>query len=380
MASTILSTPAWAEVSLSALQQNLKNLKGLAAPAGVFAMVKANAYGHGLIPASQAFLKAGAYGLAVAFTLEGIALRRAGLRCPILVVAPVLKPEIPDLLKAKLTPQISSYEGAREISETARKMKAGPVKVHVELDTGMGRVGFRPEEITQEIGRIGKLPHLQIEAFYTHFATADWADPKYAASQIEKFKNLFQTTHFFYSDGGKGTGSHLANSAALLTHSVKFPVTWARPGIALYGVAPSPRLKNRVQLLPAMQLKARIIHLKTLEKGESVSYGRTYFAKKKIRVATLGIGYADGLHRTLSNKGHCLIRGQRVPLIGTVCMDMTMADVTGVQGVKMGDAATLFGRDGKAVLPVEEQAALAGTISYELLCAVGGRVPRLYVK
>jgi len=380
MASTILSTPAWAEVSLSALQQNLKNLKGLAAPAGVFAMVKANAYGHGLVPASKAFLQAGAYGLAVAFTQEGIALRRAGLRCSILVVAPVLKPEIPDLLKAKLTPQISSYEGAREISETARKMKAGPVKVHVELDTGMGRVGFRPEEIIKEIGRIGKLTHLQIEAFYTHFATADWADPKYAASQIESFKNLFQTTHSFYSDGGKGTGSHLANSAALLTHSVKFPVTWARPGIALYGVAPSPRLKNRVQLLPAMQLKARIIHLKTLEKGESVSYGRTYFAKKRTLVATLGIGYADGLHRTLSNKGHCLIRGQRVPLIGTICMDMTMADVTRVKGVKLGDVATLFGRDGKAVLPVEEQAALAGTISYELLCAVGERVPRLYVK
>ena len=374
------STPAWAEVSLSALQQNLKNLKQLAAPAGVFAMVKANAYGHGLVPASKAFLQAGAYGLAVAFTQEGIALRRAGLRCPILVVAPVLKPEIPDLLKAKLTPQISSYKGAREISRTARKMKAGPVKVHVELDTGMGRVGFRQEEIAREIGRIGKLPHLQIEAFYTHFATADWADPKYAASQIENFKNLFQTTHFFYSDGGKGTGSHLANSAALLTHSVKFPVTWARPGIALYGVAPSPHLKNRVQLLPAMQLKARIIHLKTLEKGESVSYGRTYFTKRRTRVATLGIGYADGLHRTLSNKGHCLIRGRKVPLIGTVCMDMTMADVTSVPNVKLGDAATIFGRDGKAFLPVEEQAALAGTISYELLCAVGGRVPRLYVK
>jgi alanine racemase len=152
-----------------------------------------------------------------------------------------------------------------------------------------------------------------------------------------------------------------------------------RPGIALYGVYPHPSMKNRVKLVPAMQFKTRILHVKTLEKGESVSYGRTYRARKKVRVATLGAGYADGFLRSLSNKGLCLIRGKRVPVIGTVCMDMTMVDVTRVRGAKAGDAAVLFGRDGKAFLPVEEQAARAGTISYELLCAVGPRVPRVYV-
>ena len=184
----------------------------------------------------------------------------------------------------------------------------------------------------------------------------------------------------FLSDKEKNIPTHLANSAALLTQSIRKPTAWARPGIALYGVSPSPALKDRVSLTPAMRLKARIIHLKTLDKGQSVSDGRTYFTKKKSKVATLGIGYADGLHRALSNKGHCLVRGQKVPLIGTICMDMTMADVSSAAGVKVGDTATLFGQDGGRFLSVEEQATLAGTISYELLCAVGERVPRVYVK
>jgi alanine racemase len=380
MKSPAPSTPAWAEVSLGALEQNLKNLKNLARPSGLFAMVKANAYGHGLVPVSKTFLKAGAYGLAVAFTKEGVALRRAGVKAPILVVAPVLKAEVSELLKSKLIPQISSYEGAVEISKTAKQLRMKTVPVHVELDTGMGRVGFRPEEIVSELGRLWKLSNLKIEAFYAHFATADWEDPAYAAFQMETFKKVLGQVRFFLSDKEKNISAHFANSAALLTQSIRKPAAWARPGIALYGVSPSPALKDRVSLSPAMQLKARIIHLKTLEKGQSVSYGRTFFTKKKTKVATLGIGYADGLHRALSNKGHCLVRGQKVPLIGTVCMDMTMADVSLVAEVKVGDVATLFGRDGGRFLSVEEQATLAGTISYELLCAVGERVPRVYVK
>lgn len=380
MARTTPSTPAWAEVSLGALGRNLKNLKNLARPSNLFAMVKANAYGHGLVPISKTFLKAGAYGLAVAFTQEGVALRRAGVKSPILVVAPVLKAEVPDLLKAKLTPQISSYEGAFEISKAAKKLRLKSVPVHVELDTGMGRVGFRPEEIVSQLGRLWKLSNIKIEAFYAHFATADWKDPQYAAFQIETFKKVLGQVRLFLSNKEKNIPSHLANSAALLTQSIRNPAAWVRPGIALYGVSPSPALKDRVSLTPAMQLKTRIIHLKTLEKGQSVSYGRTYFTKKKTKVATLGIGYADGLHRALSNRGHCLVRGQKVPLIGTICMDMTMADVTSASQARVGDTVTLFGRDGGAMISVEEQATLAGTISYELLCAVGERVPRVYVK
>ncbi|HVM32770.1 MAG TPA: alanine racemase [bacterium] len=372
------STPAWAEVSLQALAHNLKQMKSLAAPAGVIAMVKANAYGHGLIPVSKTFLKAGAQGLAVAFPQEGMALRQAGIGGPILVVAPVLEGEIAPLLRAKLTPQISSYEGALAISRAAAKLKLKSVPVQVELDSGMGRVGFRPSEIARDLGRLLKLTHLRVEAFYAHFATADWADPKFAARQIGVFRAVLNQVRLFMSAKEKTIPTHLANSAALLTRAIRGSASFARPGIALYGVFPSPRLKGGAALIPAMQLKARILHLKTIEKGDSVSYGRTYIAKKKVKVATLGIGYADGLHRALSNKGHCLVGGKKVPLIGTVCMDMVMADVSAVPGVKAGDVATLFGKDGKAFLPVEEQAAAAGTISYELLCAVGPRVPRVY--
>ncbi|MGH7739680.1 MAG: alanine racemase [bacterium] len=378
MAPSASSTPAWAEVSLGALERNLKHLQKLARPSGLFAMVKANAYGHGLVPASKAFLRAGAYGLAVAFPEEGLALREAGVTRPILVVAPVLKEAVPALLKAKLIPQISSYEGALEISLAAKRLKLHSVAVQVEVDTGMGRVGFRPDEIARDLGRLWKLSNLRIEAFYAHFATADWTDSRYAAHQAEIFERVLAQVRLFLNDAKKKTPSHLANSAALLTRALRVPAAWARPGLALYGVSPSAKLQNRAALTPAMQLKARVSHLKNIEKGESVSYGRTFFAPRRVKVATLGIGYADGLHRALSNKGHCLVRGRKVPLIGTVCMDMTMADVTRVPGVKNGDTATLFGRDGKAVLPVEEQASRAGTIPYELLCAVGGRVPRIY--
>ncbi len=170
------------------------------------------------------------------------------------------------------------------------------------------------------------------------------------------------------------------NSASLITYFPQSAGTWVRPGIALYGIYPNPKFKSRVALTPVMQVKARVIHLNYMEKGESVSYGRTYTAKKRIKVATLGIGYADGVHRVLSNKTSFLVKGRRVPQIGTVCMDMTMLDVSNVPGVKVGDTATFFGRDGKAFIPVEEQASLAGTISYELLCAVGQRVPRIYTQ
>jgi alanine racemase len=241
----------------------------------------------------------------------------------------------------------------------------------------MARVGVQAAHVIREIEAIRRVSGIQITGVYTHLATADWADPKYAWRQITLFKQALEKIH---RHSGLVPATHVANSAALITYYPQSKGTWVRPGIALYGVYPHPSMKNRVKLTPVMQVKTRVLHTKTLEKGESVSYGRTYRAKKRIKVATLGIGYADGLLRSLSNKGYCLIRGKRVPLIGTVCMDMTMADVSKVPGVKAGDVATLFGRDGKAVLPVEEQTAKAGTISYEFLCAVGERVPRVYVK
>ncbi len=376
MKTTVSTTPSWAEISLGAVKANFKALSRLAKGSEVLPVVKANAYGHGLVPVSKALLQAGAKFLAVAFVREGVILRQEGIEAPILVLTPTLDPEIPTLLNSDLIPQVSSVEGAEGISKAARRLGRKTTAVHVKIDTGMARVGVQTSQVIREIEGIRRVPGIQITGVYTHLATADWTDPKYAWRQITLFKQALEKIHRHV---GITPATHVANSASLITYYPQSKGTWVRPGIALYGVYPNPSMKNRVKLTPVMQLKTRILHVKTLEKGESVSYGRTYKAKKRIRVATLGIGYADGLLRSLSNKGQCLIRGKRVPLIGTICMDMCMADVSKLPGVRIGDTVTVFGRDGKASLPVEEQAAKAGTISYELLCALGQRVSRVYV-
>ncbi len=368
------STPSWAEISLSALESNFKALQKLAKGSEVLPVVKANAYGHGSVPVSKALIAAGAKFLAVAFVQEGVALRQSGIKAPILVLTPTLPSEIPILLKNKLIPQVSSVEGAKSISRAAGNLGLKNVAVHVKIDTGMARVGVQTAHVLAEIEAIRRVPQIQVTGVYTHLATADWTDPQYAWKQITLFRQALEKINRH----GMAPATHVANSAALITYYPQSKGTWVRPGIALYGVYPNPKMKNQVKLTPVMQVKTRILHTKTLEKGESVSYGRTYRAKKRIKVATLAMGYADGLLRSLSNKGFCLIHGKRVPLIGTVCMDMTMADVSHVPNVKVGDVATFFGRDGKAFLPVEEQAERAGTISYELLCAVGERVRRIY--
>ena len=291
------STPSWAEISLSALKANFKALQKLAKGSEVLPVVKANAYGHGLVPVSKVLLQAGAKFLAVAFVQEGVELRRAGFDCPILVLTPTLPAEMPALLKNRLTPQVSSVEGALELSRAARKLQIKNLVVHVKIDTGMARVGVQASRALKEISEIQKIPGIRIEGVYTHLATADWTDPKYAWRQITLFRQALEQMN----RQGITPATHVANSAALLTYYPQSKGTWVRPGIALYGVYPNPGMKNRVKLTPVMQLKTRVLHTKTLEKGESVSYGRTYKAKKRIKVATLGLGYADGLLRSLSN-------------------------------------------------------------------------------
>ncbi|HVZ81871.1 MAG TPA: alanine racemase, partial [bacterium] len=234
-----------------------------------------------------------------------------------------------------------------------------------------GGGGVRPQEVLPVLEAIGKVPRIRIDGLYTHLATADWTDPKFAWGQITQFRQTLEKVRH----QGLAPATHVANSAALITYYPQSKGTWVRPGIALYGVYPNPSLKNRVKLTPVMQVRTRVLHVKDMERGESVSYGRTYRAPRRVKVATLAMGYADGVPRSLSNKGFFLIRGKKVPIVGTVCMDMTMVDVSRVRGIRAGDRALFFGKG----LGVEEQAALAGTISYELLCGIGGRVPRVYV-
>jgi len=357
-------------LSLSSLAGNYRILKRLAQGADLLPVVKADAYGHGIVPVSKKLVQCGARRLAVAYVREGVVLRRAGIRAKILVITPTLPAEIPLALSRGLTLQVSTLEGAQAIARVARRLGRQGIPVHVKIDTGMGRVGFRPDQSLSDLTALFRIPEIRVESLYTHLATADWTNPDYAKKQSFLFRRVLEATGMEVC--------HIANSAALLT---SFPLargSWARPGLALYGVYPNPRMKRLARLKPVMQLKCRVIHVKTIAKGQSVSYNRTFIAKRTTQVATLGIGYADGLLRSLSNKGHCLLHGKKAPLIGNVCMDMSLVDATGIRGLKAGDVATLWGTEGSAVLGVEEQADAAGTIAYELLCAVGDRVQRIY--
>lgn len=366
---------ASAEVNLSALQRNFKRLRRLAGKALLWPVVKADAYGHGLVEVARALRRAGADRFTVAFWHEGARLRQAGIRAPILLIAPLAPGEEEEALRWRLTPQVSSFEGALALSRAARKQGV-LARVHVEIDSGMGRVGFSPEEWRRAAAKVRALPFLRVEMIYTHLATADWENPVFAKKQVRAFQELLAEEN--RKVGGGPSGAHLANSAALLSGFSPKPSLGARPGLSLYGVYPHPRFRKSVALEPVMTFRAKLIHVKTLKKGESVSYGRTFIAPRRMRVGVLGIGYADGVLRSLSNRGAVWIKGKRAPICGAVCMDMTMVDLTACRDARPGDEAVVFGREGKKTYPVEEQAEAARTIPYELLCAVGSRIPRIY--
>jgi alanine racemase len=369
------SRPAWIEVSHGAFRRNLRALRALARPAGILPVIKADAYGHGMVPLSKVLRAEGVEAAAVALAQEGAELRASGWRGGILLLEPTLPEFMPLILKHRLTPQISSIEEALSLDRLAGRSHVKDHPVHVEVDSGMARVGFRPEALSAAFPRLARLRNIRVAAFYTHLATADWKEPAYAEHQIALFHHLREEASVYLPF----SPWHLANSAALLGLIPGAKGDWMRPGLALYGISPNAALARKVVLEPVMSFKARVLSVKRLERGETVGYNRTFVASRPTTVAVLSAGYADGIHRSLSNKGHVLVRGRKAPMIGTVCMDMTMVDVTAVPGVKVGDTGVFFGRQGKAVLRVEEQAVAAGTIPYELLCAPSARVEKRYV-
>jgi len=367
--------PAWVEVSLGAFRRNLRNLRRWARPAEILPVIKADAYGHGMVPLSKVLQQEGIQTAAVALAQEGAELRASGWRGRILLLEPTLDEFSPLILEYRLTPQLSSIEEALGLERLAGRHGIHGFHVQVEVDSGMGRVGFRPDDLVLALPRLADLKNLRVSGFYTHLATADWKESAFAEHQIGLFHHLREEASLMFPD----VPWHLANSAALLGSIPDAKGDWMRPGLALYGIPPNAALARRVKLEPVMSFKARVIMVKTVERGESVGYNRTFIAKKSTRVAVLSAGYADGILRSLSNKGNVLMRGRKAPMIGTVCMDMTMVDVTKVPGVKVGDTGVFFGREGKASLSVDDQAVAAGTISYELLCAPSKRVERRYV-
>ncbi len=366
----------WAEIDLDALQHNFNAIKGLLRPeTKILAVVKANAYGHGAVPCARTLLSYGADYLGVATIEEALELRHANIFAPILVLgyAPAQEAEV--LISNNITPTVYTVEFAKALSNAAIKLDKD-CRIHLKINTGMERLGFEPEQI-EDIKEVCSLPRLTAEGIFTHLACADSEDSSGVHLQYEKFINL---TNALTNDGIHIPIRHILNSAGIFDFP-EYQLEMVRPGIVLYGYYPSDFIHTeRASLKPVMTLKTRVIHLHKAPAGSKVSYGWTYVAKAPITIATIPIGYADGYNRHLSGKGKMLAKGQTVPLLGKICMDQCMIDVSSVNTVNVGDEIIIIGKQGDEQITAQDLADQIDTISYEILCATGKRVPRLYEK
>jgi alanine racemase len=367
----------WTEVNLDAIAQNVKNIKKLIGEKKeLMAVVKGNAYGHDILEVSPVVLENGATRLAVARLEEAIFLRKAGITVPILVLGLPLKQQTEFLVSYDITPAVCEFEIIEKLSESAVQMNK-MTKIHLKVDTGMGRIGIFPYDVLRFIKRMKALKNVEIEGIFTHFSVADEKDKFYTEEQFRKFIEILTILE---KEGIKIPIKHVGNSATLLD----LPHMWldmVRPGIAIYGLYPSKEVKKTINLIPAQQFKTKIVFIKELPLGESISYGRTYITKRRMRVASLPVGYADGYNRLLSNQGEVLVRGQRVPIIGRVCMDQCVIDVTNLTQVEIGDEVVLWGRQGEEMITVEEIAQKIRTINYEIVHMPDKkRVPKLFIR
>jgi alanine racemase len=361
------------EVDLGALRRNYRVLKkGLVPGTRVMVAVKANAYGHGLVEVARALVSTGVDYLGVACVDEGIVLRRNGVRVPILNLGAFFPGDIEPLLKYDIAATVTDISLAQRLDAAARRFKK-KARVHVKVDTGMGRLGFWHEEADAFIIRLCGLKHLCVDGLYTHFPSAD-SDEAFTRSQIAVFCSLIDklTIH-----GVNIPLKHTANSMAVVGFRAAH-FNLVRPGLAVYGLHPKEELVGRLAIRPVLSFKTRIAHLKRVARGRSVSYGRTYIAPRDTVIATLPVGYGDGYNRLLSNRGTVLIRGRRCPIVGVVCMDQTMVDVGPLPQACLNDEVVLIGRQKDEVIRAEEIAGLCRTIPYEVICWISPRVPRVY--
>ena len=379
----------WAEISLGAYAHNIRELKRITRPpARLMAVVKANGYGHGAVEIAREALKNGARYLGVARINEAISLRKAGLNAPILIFGYSPPDLAPMLIDYELTQTVYSLSTAQVLSEQAIR-KGKKIKVHLKVDSGMGRLGFLLEAINvipndttapnpvREIEAITRLSGLTVEGIFTHFATADSADKTYADLQLNRFMALL---HRLQEEGLEPPVRHSANSAALINMPGSH-LDMVRPGIATYGLNPSDEVNQRVvDLKPVMTLKSKIIHLKKVPPGFNISYGITFQTKNHTTIATVPVGYADGFNRLLSSRGFMLVHGQRVPIVGRICMDLTMLDVGELSGVSLEDEVVVFGKQATESITADEIAASIDTINYEIVSTITHRVPRVHLK
>lgn len=364
----------YAEVDLSAIRDNISAVRDRVGPyVRIMPAVKAEAYGHGAVPVSKACLEAGADLLCVANVDEAAELREAGVSGPILILGCSIPAAAEEVVQYDITSTVCEQEYAKQLSNAAIKQNKTAI-VHIKVDTGMGRIGVQPEETVELARQIVSLPGLRLEGFFTHFPSSDEPERDFTLKQINTFKSLRKR---LAAEGINIPVAHTSNSGGILA----FPEAdfeAVRPGIIVYGYYPSPNVPRSIPIRPPLTLKTHIVFLKTVPPGTSVSYGRTHITTKASKIATLPIGYADGYNRLLSNKGEAAVRGVRVPVIGRVCMDQIMIDVTDVPGVSTGDEVVLYG-GGYEYLGVDAIASKIGTIPYEVLCAIGNRVARVYI-
>jgi alanine racemase len=388
--------PAWAEVSLSALTHNLRAIRQFVnpreekrkTPRKVLSIVKGNGYGHGGPRVAQELEKAGSEWFGVTCTSEGIEVRQAGVRKPILVLTSFWPGEEARLLEYELSPAIIRCDqlAALERAAIRRKMRKGSVGFHLKIDTGMNRLGISPGDAECFARQFAKCPHLRLEGVFTHFASSEVFDGSPRGEQTRQQEERFHAALERLRALGVDTGLvHLANSAAIASR----PESWAdmvRPGVILYGYHPGyepaelrSEAERKLPLKPVMSLRARIISLRDVPVGSGVGYNAKFVAQRPSKIAVLAAGYGDGIHRSLGNRGSVLVRGKLAPIVGIVSMDVTMVDVTDVPSVEIGDVATVYGTAGECVLPANQVARGIGTVTSDLLCGVTQRVPRVYL-
>jgi alanine racemase len=369
----LLLRPTWAEIDLPALVQNLKNIsRKISRHTKILAIVKADAYGHGALEVARACEKRRCY-LGVALIEEAIALRKAGIKAPILILGSIFPfTNFKYVLEYDLIPTLASLAGARSLSRIAVKHKK-KIKFHLKVDTGMGRIGIRPGSAVATIKKIKGLPGIEMEGLYTHLASAE-CDEAYSRGQIGTFNRIIEELE---RERIAIKYKHVSGSAAILKYR-DYSFNMIRPGLMMYGLAPYKGAGKHITLHPVLSLKTKIVYLKRVPKGNSVSYGRTFITKRHSFIGTLPVGYADGYAWSLGNKAEVLVQGKRVPVIGRVCMDMCMIDLTGMKGIDVGEEVVLVGRQGQETISVNEVAEWAKTISYEIVCGISARVPRVY--
>lgn len=374
-----------AHVSLDNVCANMINTRKLVADsAKIMAVIKADGYGHGAVPLAKAFDEikmpdgrcvVDAYGVAIAE--EGIELREAGISKPVLILGMTDPSEYDDIVKYDITAAVCSIDAAMKLNSAAIRQNK-KAKIHIKLDTGMGRIGYAGTDAdADEVAAINKLGNIDVEGMFTHFSKADEEDKSYTLTQ---FKRYMDFNDKLVKRGVNIRIKHVANSAGI-TEFPEMALDMVRSGISTYGLYPSDFVtKSKLPLQPGMELKSHISFIKNVDAGFTVGYGASYVTVRPTTIATVPVGYADGYFRSLSNKGFILLHGKKVPIVGRICMDQFMVDATGIENLKIGDEVTLFGHDGGEFLSVEEISELAGSFNYEFICAISKRVPRIYYR